>query len=176
MLELAKRVAYVSLSLRGPDSLPGSQAMLALCLVPWAVLCTASNLLVFSQYPGPALLGVVLELALLFGYSWLALQLAGKLERWPQTLVALMGVQAVIMAASLPLTWFSAGLDEPSLALQAAGFAFIAWWLVAAANIFSRAVDRGLLSGVFLALGHYVLSLMCYAFMFEFMGVELPES
>ena len=176
MPELFKRVAYVSLSLRGPDSLPGSQAMLALCLVPWAVVSIAGNLLVFPRHPVAALLGVVLELGLLFGYSWLALQLAGKLERWPQTLVALVGVQAIIVAGSLPLTWFSARLDEPSLVLQAAGFAFVAWWLVAAANIFSRAVDRGLLSGVFLALGHYVLSLMCYAFMFEFMGVELPES
>ena len=176
MPELFKRVVYVSLSLRGPDSLPGSQAMLALCLVPWAAVSIAGNLLVLPGHPVPALLGVALELALLLGYSWLALQLAGKLERWPQTLVALVGVQAVIEAASLPLTWLLARQDEPSLILQAADFAFTAWWLVAMANILSRAVDRSLLSGVLLALGHFVLALLCYAFMFEFMGVELPQS
>ncbi len=176
MHELVKRVVYVSLSLRGPDSLPGSQAMLALCLAPWAAVSVFSNLLVFPDDPGPALLGVLLELMLLAGYAWLALQLADKLERLPQTLVSLVGVQTVIVAAALPLTYLSASLDEPPLILQAAEFAFIAWWLVAMANIFSRAVDRSLLSGVFLAFGHFVLYLMTYAFLFEFLGVELPEA
>lgn len=176
MLELARRVFLVSLSLRGPDSLPGSQAMLAFCLVPWAALSIIGNLLVFSDYPGPALLGVALELILLLGYSRLVLQLAGKPERWPQTLVSLVGVQAVIVAAALPLTWLSAGLDEPSVMLQAAEFAFIAWWLVAMANILSQAAGRSLLSGVLLAVGHFVLYLMAYAFMFEFLGVDIPQT
>ena len=176
MLELLRHIVYVSLSLRGPDSLPGSQALLALCLLPWAALSIVSNLLVLSSYPGAALLGVVLELALLLGYVWLLLQLAGKPERLAQTLAALLGVQAVIVAASLPLTWLSASLEEPSAILQASEFAFVAWWLVAAANILSRAVDRSLISGVLLSLAHFVLYLMAYALMFEFLGVDLPEA
>jgi len=176
MAELARRIVYVSLSRRGADSLPWSQWMLALCLIPWAAISIASNLLVFSRYPAGALLGVALELLLLFGYSWLVLQLAGKLERWPQTLVSLVGVQALIVAAALPLAWLSARVDEPPLILQAGEFGFLAWWLVAMANILSQAADRSMISGVLLALGHFVLYLMIYAFMFEFIGVELPQA
>jgi len=176
MLELVRRVVYVALSLRGPDSLPGSRAMLALCLAPWVAISVISNLLVFSSDPGAALLGVLLELMLLAGYSWLVLQLAGKPERLPQTLAALVGAQAVIAGAALPLAYFSASLDEPPLILQSAEFAFIAWWLVAMANIFSQAVGRSLLSGVLLALGHFVLSMMAYALLLEFLGVELAPA
>ena len=176
MAELARRVFYVSLSLRGPDSLPGTPGMLALCLIPWAAISISSNLLVFPQYPAGALLGVALELLLLFGYSRLVLQLAGKPERWPQTLVSLVGVQALIVAAALPLAWLSARIDEPPLILQAGEFGFLAWWLVAMANILSQATGRSMVGGVLLALGHFVLSLMVYAFMFEFMGVELPQA
>ena len=174
MAELVRRVFYVSLSLRGPDSLPGSQGMLALCLAPWLALSIVSNLLLFSGYPAVAMLGVLLELLLLFGYSWLVLRLADKLPRWPQTLVSLVGVQALIAAAALPLTWFALRLDEPPLILQAAEFGFLAWWLVAMGNILSGAANRSLLNGVLLAAGHFVLYLVLYALLLEYAGVELP--
>ncbi|WP_446831497.1 hypothetical protein [Candidatus Foliamicus sp.] len=176
MREVFKHFVYVSLSLRGPDTLPGSPAMLVLCLVPWAAVKIVGNLLDLPGYPGAAVLGVALELPLLMGYAWLALQLVGKLERLPQTVVALFGAQAVIAGADLPLTYVAAGMDAPSLALQAAGLAFDAWWLVAMANILSQAVARSLFSGVLLALGHFVLYVMTYALLFEFMGVELPQA
>ncbi len=174
MLELVRRVLFVSLSLRGPDSLPGSRAMLVLCLIPWTAFSIAGNLLVFPRNPGLAILGVAMELTLLTSYSGLALQLAGKLERWPQTLVSLVGVQAIVTAASLPLNYLSARLDSPPVMLQAAGFALIAWWLVAMANILSQAVGRGLPAGVFLALTHFALHLATYALLFELVGVLPP--
>lgn len=175
MREIFKRVLYVSLSLRGPDSLPGSRGMLSLCLVPWAAVTIASNLIKVPGHTAPALAGVAFELMLLFSYSWLALRISDKLERWPQTLVSLIGVQAVIVALELPLAYLAARQDEPLLLFQLAEFAFLAWWLVALANIMSRALDRSLTFGVLLSAGYFMLWLIGYAMLFQALGV-IPEA
>ena len=94
----------------------------------------------------------------------------------PQTLAALLGVGAVVTLAQLPLNMLVASQDPTSPVLEAAGYAFLAWWLVAMANILSRALDRSLLSGVLLALGQFVLSLVAYQLLFDFMGVKLGEA
>ena len=107
-----------------------------------------------------ALAATVLELALLFGYPWLVLRMAEKLERWPQTVVSLVGVQALIAAISLPLAYFALGRDEPGLFLKLAEIAFVAWWLLAAANIFARSVDRTVVVGLVLSACQFFFTLM----------------
>ena len=107
MNELFKRLFSVSLSASGPDSLPGSQRTLVLCLIPWAVVTLAGNLMQFPDQKGLAMAGVVFELLLLFGYSRLVLLFTGKLERWPQTVVSLFGVQALITALTLPVIYLT---------------------------------------------------------------------
>ena len=176
MIELFKRLFYVSLSARGPDSLPGSQGMLALCLIPWVVFNVAGMLMQLPEQRGLAVLGVALELIVMFGYAGLVLRFAGKMERWPQTVVALFGVQAVIAAFSLPVIYLAARQDEVGLFLQAIGIALLAWWLVAMANILAKAVDRSLGMGALLSLGHYLLGLLAYALLFAIFGVTPGDS
>ena len=175
MNELFKRLFSVSLSASGPDSLPGSQRTLVLCLIPWAVVTLAGNLMQFPDQKGLAMAGVVFELLLLFGYSRLVLLFTGKLERWPQTVVSLFGVQALITALTLPVIYLTTRQDEVGLFLTAVSIAFVAWWLVAMANILSKALDRSLGMGAVLSVGHYVLGLMIYALLFTVLGV-MPEA
>lgn len=172
MIRNLKGVIYVSLILRGPDSLPGTRGMLAFCLIPWAVVNIASNLAILP--PAPALIGAALELLLLFAYTQLVLRLAGKLARMPQTLVSLIGVQAIIVFLNLPFTlnYRAEGQEQAGFLVGLVEAGFVAWWLVAMANIFSRSVDRSLRVGVALAVGHFIFSLMMYGFLLGAMGVK----
>ena len=171
MIDLFKRVLYVSLSLRGPDSLPGSRGTLVLCLIPWVAVTVAGNLMQWPENAGLALAGTALELTLLFGYSRMVLRFAGKLERWPQTIVSLLGVQAVITALSLPVIYLATRQDPPGPLLQAVDIALIAWWVVAMANIFSKALDTNLGIGALLSVAQLVLLLMVSGVLFSIFGV-----
>ena len=176
MIELFKQLFYVSLSARGPDSLPGSQGMLVLCLIPWVVVTVVGNLMQLPEQTGLAMMGVAFELLLIFGFAGLVLRFAGKMERWPQTVVSLFGVQALITALSLPVIYLATRQDEAGLVLQAVDIAFIAWWLVAKANIFSKAVDRSLGVGALLSLGHFVLQFLGYILLYGIFGVPPGDS
>ncbi len=176
MVEILKSVFFVSLNLRGPDSLPGSRGMLAMCLIPWAAVSVTSNLMLHPGEQVAALAAAVLELALLFGYPWLVLRMAEKLERWPQTVVSLVGVQALIAAISLPFTYLAEGRDEPGLLLTLAGIAFTAWWLLAAANIFARSVGRSVVVGLVLSACQFFFTLMAIVLLFQALGVLPGEA
>ena len=166
----------VSLGLRGPDSLPGSREMLVLCLVPWAAATVIGYLMLL---PAPALLALPIaafELLLLLGYSRFALWMAGKPERWPQTLVSLLGVQAIINALNLPLVYAVTSQEQPGLLIQAAEYGFLAWWLLAMGNIFARATDRGIGAGLLLSVAHFFLYMILYAALSQIFGIPLEAS
>lgn len=166
----------VSLGLRGPDSLPGSRGMLVLCLVPW-VAVTAIGYLVLLPASAVFVLPVMaFELALLLGYSRFVLWMAGKPERWPQTLVSLLGVQAIINALNLPLAYVVRSQEQPGLFLQAAEYGFLAWWLLAMANIFARAMDRGIWVGLLLSVAHFFLYMILYLTLTQLFGIPLEAS
>ena len=115
----------VSLGLRGPDSLPGSRGMLVLCLVPWVAVTALGYLMLLPASAVFVLPVMAFELLLLLGYSRFILLMAGKPERWPQTLVSLLGVQAIINALNLPLVYVVTSQEEPGLLLQAAEYGFL---------------------------------------------------
>lgn len=150
--------------------------MLAVCLIPWVAIAVIGNLIRFPGEQVAALTGPVLELALLFGYPWLVLRMAEKLERWPQTVVSLVGVQALISAIYLPLFYFAVGPDDPGLFLRLAEIAFVAWRLLAAANIFARSVDRSVVVGLVLSACHFFFTLIAIAMLFQALGVPPGEA
>lgn len=176
MAAIFQRVLMVSLGLRGPDSLPGSRGMLVLCLVPWAGV-TAIGYLMLLPAPAVFVLPVLAcELALLLGYSRFVLWMTGKRERWPQTLVSLLGVQAIINALNLPLVYVVTSQEQPGLLLQTAEYGFLAWWLLAMANIFARAMDRGIWVGLLLSVAHFFLYMILYVALTQLFGIPLEAS
>ncbi|MYA29962.1 MAG: hypothetical protein F4Y31_01850 [Gammaproteobacteria bacterium] len=176
MAAILQGVLMVSLGLRGPDSLPGSREMLVLCLVPWAAVTAIGYLMLL---PAPALFVLpvaAFELLLLLGYSRFVLWMAGKPERWPQTLVSLLGVQAIINALNLPLVYVVTSQEQPGLLIQAAEYGFLAWWLLAMGNIFARAMDRGIWAGLLLSVAHFFLYMILYVALTQLFGIPLEAS
>lgn len=176
MVAIFQGVLMVSLGLRGPDSLPGSRGMLVLCLVPW-VAATALGYLMLLPAPAVFALPVMaFELLLLLGYSRFVLWMAGKPERWPQTLVSLLGVQAIINALNLPLVYVVTSQEQPGLLVQAAEYGFLAWWLLAMGNIFAKAMDRSTWVGVLLSVAHFFLYMVLYVSLTQLFGIPLEAS
>ena len=176
MVAIFQGVLMVSLGLNGPDSLPGSRGMLVLCLVPWAAVTCIGYLMLL---PAPAVFVLpvaAFELLLLLGYSRFVLWMAGKLERWPQTLVSLIGVQAIINALNLPLVYLATSQEQPGLLIQAADYGFLAWWLLAMGNIFAKAIDRSSWVGVLLSVAHFFLYMILYVSLTRFFGIPLEAS
>lgn len=176
MVAIFQGVLMVSLGLRGPDSLPGSREMLVLCLAPWAAVTAIGFLMLL---PGPALFVlpiVAFELLLLLGYSRFVLWMAGKPERWPQTLVSLIGVQTIINALNLPLVYIVTSQEQPGLFIQAAEYGFLAWWLLAMGNIFARAMDRGIWAGLLLSVAHFFLYMILLVTLTQLFGIPLEAS
>ncbi|MDE0128252.1 MAG: hypothetical protein OXQ86_01645 [Gammaproteobacteria bacterium] len=176
MVAIFQGVLMVSLGLRGPDSLPGSREMLVLCLAPWAAVTAIGFLMLL---PGPALFVVpvvAFELLLLLGYSRFVLWMAGKPERWPQTLVSLIGVQTIINALNLPLVYVVTSQEQPGLFIQAVEYGFLAWWLLAMGNIFARAMDRGIWAGLLLSVAHFFLYMILLVTLTQLFGIPLEAS
>ena len=176
MVAIFQGVLRVSLGLRGPDSLPGSREMLVLCVVPWAAVTAVGYLMLL---PGPAFFVLpvaAFELLLLLGYSRFVLWMADKPERWPQTLVSLIGVQTIINALNLPLVYVVTSQEQPGLLIQAAEYGFLAWWLLAMGNIFARAMDRGIWAGLLLSVAHFFLYMILYLLLTQFFGIPLETS
>ena len=176
MVAIFQGVLMVSLGLRGPDSLPGSREMLVLCLVPWAAV-TAIGYLMLLPAPAVFVLPVaVFELLLLLAYSRFVLWMAGKPERWPQTLVSLIGVQAIITALNLPLVYIVTSQEQPGLLVQAAEYGFLAWWLLAMGNIFAKAIERSSWVGLLLSVAHFFLYMILYVTLTQLFGIPLEAS
>ena len=169
------RVLSVSLCVRGPDSLPGSRAMLLLCLVPWVAISTCGYLLLWPAKPAFAVTAVALELLLLLAYSRFVLWIYEKPARWPQTLVSLVGVQALINLLQLPQVYLAGLREQPGIVLEAMGYGFLAWWLLAMGNILSQAAGRRLWVGLALAAGHFFLYLLVLASLLQSFGLS-PET
>ena len=176
MVAIFQGVLMVSFGLRGPDSLPGSREMLVLCLVPWAAV-TAIGYLLLLPAPAVFVLPVAtFELLLLLAYSRFVLWMAGKPERWPQTLVSLIGVQTIINALNLPLVYVATSQEQPGLLIQAAEYGFLAWWLLAMGNIFAKAIERSSWVGVLLSVAHFFLYMILYVALTQLFGIPLEAS
>lgn len=166
----------VALGVRGPDSLPGSREMLALCLVPWLLVTVLGYLMLLPASAILVLPVTAFELALLLGYSRFILAMADKPERWPQTLASLLGVQAIINALNLPLVYVATSQEQPGLLIQAGQYGFLAWWLLAMGNIFSAAIGRGIVVGMLLSVGHFILYMILYVTLARFLGIPIGAS
>ncbi len=176
MIAILQGIVMVALGVRGPDSLPGSREMLALCLVPWLAVTVLGYLMLL---PGSAVFVLpvaAFELLLLLGYSRLIVSMADKPERWPQTLASLLGVQAIINALNLPLVYIATSQEQPGLLIQAAEYGFLAWWLLAMGNIFSAAIGRSLVVGMLLSVGHFIAYMILYVTLARFLGIPIGAS
>ncbi len=125
-----------------PQNLPSSTRLVAL----FAFALFGITLLVSQGDSSISLINVTaLQILIYGGAVWLALRMAGKASRWPQTLLALFGVSCVIRLLSyLPVSFIQAFAQTPEQILFWSALIilpFAIWILCASTFIFKEAIE-----------------------------------
>jgi hypothetical protein len=161
MLQLAKAFLDIALRRQTPAHLPASLLLLVL-----AACATALTEVLGALLPPPPngqiLLRIVLEVATPLAFTWILLALTRRRARFLQTASALLGVGALAALILYPLDSAMRLLGEDKFASLPIGVLWTAvfiGYLLANAHIWRSALDSGLLLGVAISLGYFVLEL-----------------
>ncbi|WP_006787769.1 hypothetical protein [Thiorhodospira sibirica] len=147
---------------QGPQDLPASRALLALCLLLYILL----GIVIASPFYGlqQAIVQSVLEVSLLALLVWLLLRLRGMAARFTQTLTAFSGAGVLLGLLTLPLVYSLLGAEARSTeqipALASLTYLLILGWLLGVyGHILRHAMNfQGLAPGVALAIVLIILS------------------
>jgi hypothetical protein len=160
MLLLAKAFLDIALRRQTPAYLPASLLLLVL-----AGCATALTEVLGALLPPPPngqiLMRVVLEVGMPLAFTWVLLALAHRRARFLQTATALLGVGALAALILYPLDSLIRVMGEDKLASLPIGVIWTAvfiGYLLACAHIWRSALDSGLLLGVAISLGYFVLA------------------
>ena len=160
MLQLAKAFLDIALRRQTPAYLPAS--LLLLVLAACAVALTEVFGALLPPPPnGQIPLRIVLEVGMPLTFTWVLLALARRRARFLQTATALLGVGALAALILYPLDSLIRLMGEDKWASLPVGViwtAVLIGYLLACAHIWRFALDSGLLLGVSLSLGYFVLS------------------
>jgi hypothetical protein len=153
---------FIELALlrRAPQDLPASQALLLIVLV---VGVAAGLLLAMTAGVGLAsgIVQSLLDLGLMLGALWLALQFVAHRERFVQTATALTGIDTLITLMALLPVGLARPADADSGLLALAGLLFlllVAWSVLATGHILRHAFGLTLVQGAAIAIGFDLLS------------------
>lgn len=144
---------------KGPQDLPLSRELLALCLL----LYTAVNILLAltTTTPARAIASGVLETALVSVLTIIILRLSRHPGRWVQTLIALTGTGCILGIMALPLFAGSLLFDSGEL-LQALlvilYLILIIWSLAIMGHILRHALDTTMGVGVVFAITYILIT------------------
>lgn len=150
----------ISFHRRGPDVLPASQFLLGLVLAVYFVAGFA--LLPSESSPAVALALLVVDRLLYLGTAWAVLSAVGKLRRFTQTAIALVGTDTFFNLVSVPLLLWDQHLQappdhatQPQLLL---GFLLL-WSIDVGGFILARAMERPYIVGLLVVLVYAFLSI-----------------
>lgn len=150
-------VLFVDICLfkKGPQDVPASRFLMVLALIAYAIvgellLSVEADWWVAGQQ-------VVVEAALLLGYTAAVLYFVGRGSRFLQTATALLATDAIISTpGALVLHWW---LANPAVrAFQMVLFALMIWHIAVVGHILRHALSRPLSNGFVLAVLYVVLS------------------
>ena len=148
---------------KGPQDVP---VWLLAWVMPVYVLINLAILLMSSEW-AMALLQVAVDFGLLLGFSWPLLFFSGKPARFKQTLIALIGTDAVINFFALPAV-ASLNNEATDLGFFAMLVLMIWHWLVTG-HIFRHALDRPFAFGLALAFLYLLISSQVMGILFPVM-------
>lgn len=160
MLLLAKAFLDIALRRKTPAYLPASLFLLVLVACA-AALTEVLGALLPPPPNGQIPLRIALEVGMPLAFTWVVLALARRRARFLQTATALLGVGALALLILYPLDSLIHVLGQDQLMALPIGViwaaVFIAY-LFACAHIWRSALDSGLLLGVGISLGYFLLS------------------
>ena len=150
----------IALHRRGPDSVPPGRFVLGLLVVVSMAVALVSQALLRTP-PAQALLETLLHLGFFLLFYYLLLTAMRVPARFEQTAGALLGTGVLLSLFAMPLLPLVAGarVDDgaalPVLALLTL-LGLLLWSLDITAFVLSRALDRGYLVGVLIAVGYFL--------------------
>src|SRR5580693_6586189 len=160
MLLLAKAFLDIALRRQTPAYLPASLLLLVLAACA-AALVEVLGALLPPPPNGQIPLRILLVVGMPLAFTWVLLALGRRRARFLQTATALLGVGALADLILYPLDSLIGviGADNwASLPIGVISTAVLIGYLLACAHIWRSALDSGLLLGVAISLGYFVLS------------------
>jgi hypothetical protein len=160
MLLLAKAFLDIALRRQTPAYLPASLLLLGLAAGAMA-LAEVLGALLPPPPNGQIPLRILLQVGQPLAFSWVLLAAARRRARFLQTATALLGVGALAALILYPLDSLIRVMGEDrwmSLPVGVLWTAVFIGYLLACAHIWRSALDAGLLLGVVITLGYFVLS------------------
>ena len=150
---------------KGPQDLPSSR-LLVICTLLAYVLVTLLQLVLMHESPSAYFMFVLVDPVLLMTWIWIVLKVYGRLERYPQTIAAILGSSALVgLVLSVPLQLLvgvnAATAATPSAGILALGLIIV--FVLVAGRIVKLATDSNLFTGFCIA-AVYVLVLNTVAF------------
>ena len=159
MLAYVQTLLHVAVRKKGPEDLPDSRFLLGLTFVVYLLMQIPLGWIAYG--PSDILLSTVVTSVLMVILGlWALLVLTGYRSRFRQSLTAMLGVNALLSALSIPFSfWRDMAVDaQASVALPSTIiFALMVWSLVVDGHIISRAISKPFGIGLMIAIAFFFL-------------------
>lgn len=168
MYQLIVLFFEITMFRKGPQDVPASPWLLRLILP--AYIAVNLLILLLNGDLSTAIMQVAVDFLLVVAFSWPLLFFSGKLNRFRQTLGALVGTDAMISFFALP-AMASLSAEATELAYFAV-MALMAWHWLVSGHIFRQALDKPLFFGLGLALLYILISSQVMALLFPVDSIQ----
>lgn len=163
MFELVKLFFDICLFKKGPQDVPPSYALLYGLIVVYALIGFLVLFLSVGWYE--AALQVLVEIALVIGFTKVMLSLTRKPERYVQTASALLGTDALISFFALPgIASMTTG--RMTLLVFAVMLGLMVWHWLVTGHIIRHAISQSLSFGLGVAFLYILVTYQVMAFLF----------
>ena len=166
MSALVQLFLDIMLMRRGPQDVPASTALCAVCTVAYALLGFLSVLL--NSPPVLALAQTVLDLVLLTGFTQVLLGAHRHRARFLQTYTALTGTGALFAIAAAPVLLAfpnDPGQGTPSL-VAFLYFGLVIWSIAVMGHVYAQALSTARGRGLAWSIAYFVMSFVALAFLY----------
>lgn len=157
MINIVKMLFNICLLRKGPEELPHSYILLALLIVANFIISVLVGS-ILRDFKVAGLSGIA---TLFLSFAFMKILLFNKSERFLQTFCAMLGVDTIISAASLPSFYSIEYLKLSSAAelfFNATVFALFVWVVIVYGYIFSKALSSLMSYGIAISTGYVLLS------------------
>lgn len=168
MYVLIKLFFDITLLRKGPQDIPAARWLFWLVLPAYLAINTL--ILMLDNYGATIPAQIAVDFMLMAGFSWPLLHFSGRPHRFPQTLCALIGADALISFFTIPAV--------ASLNFQGAELAIIAmlglmfWHWMVMGHILRHALNTSLFFGLGLSLLYILITSQVMALLFPVMPVQ----
>lgn len=162
MYELIRLYYEIAIFSKGPQDVPVSRWLLRIMTLVYLVINFLVVMLSVDAYG--AILQVIVEVLLVFGFAWGVLILAGKPERFQQTTCAMLGTDALISLIALPA--MATLMGQGSVLAFFAVVGFILWHWLVTGYILHHALSKPLIFSLGVAFLYILATYQVMAFLF----------